>query len=87
MLCTTRRRQDSTGTHTPPLRAPARGVDNGSGQQRNGTTANDRDNGAGTGMDGEARMTTMATSTPPPRAAVRGVETSKWHGEAGERAQ
>jgi hypothetical protein len=28
-------------------------------------TADNRDNGAGTGMDGEAKMMTMATSTPP----------------------
>jgi hypothetical protein len=76
MLFTTRRRQDSTHAHTPLLRAPARGVDNGSGQRQNGTMANDG-NGVGTGMDGEAKTTTTATSTPPLRAAARRVEEAR----------
>ena len=80
MLFTMRRRQDSTPTPMPPLRAPACGVDNGSGQQQNGTMADDRDNGAGPGVDSEAKMM-AATSTPPPQAAARGVEMSNWHGE------
>src|ERR1700676_1151743 len=74
MLFTTRRRQDGTPTTAPPLRAPARGVDDGSGQQQNRATSDDRGNGAGA-RDGEAK-TTMAFSTPPLRAAVRGVETA-----------
>lgn len=74
MLFTTRRRQDGTATTTPLLRAPARGVDDGSGQQQNRVTSDNRGNGAGT-RDGEAKTTT-ATSSPPPRAAVRGVETA-----------
>ena len=74
MLFTTRQHQDGTPTTTPSLRAPARGVDDGSGQQQNRATSDDRGNGAGT-RDCEAKTTT-ATSTPPPRAAVRGVETT-----------
>ena len=73
MLFTMRRCQDSTPTMTPPLQAPARGVDDGSGQQQNRATSDNRSNRAGT-RDGEAK-TTMATSTPLRRAAVRGVET------------
>ena len=73
MLFTTRH-QDGTPTMMPLLQAPARGVNDGSGQQQNRATSDDRGNGAGT-RDGEAK-TMMATSTPPPRAAVRGVETA-----------
>ena len=74
MLFTTRQRQDGTPTTTPSLQAPACGVDDGSGQQQNGVTSDNRGNGAGT-RNGEAKMP-MATSTPSPRAAVRGVETT-----------
>ena len=74
MLFTMRWRQDATPTMAPPLRAPAHGVDGGSGQQQNRATSDDRGNGART-RNGEAK-TTMATSTPPLRAAVRGVETA-----------
>ena len=74
MLFTTRWCQDGTPTMMPPLRAPAHGVDDGSGQQQNRATSDNRGNGAGT-RDGEAKAT-MATSTPPPRAAVCGVETT-----------
>ena len=45
MLFTTRRCQDGTPTPTPPLRAPARGVDNGSGQQQAGLRAYGRRQG------------------------------------------
>ena len=64
MLFTTRQHQDSTPTTTPSLQAPARGVDDGSGQQQNRATSDDRGNGAGT-RDGDAKMTT-ASSTPLP---------------------
>jgi hypothetical protein len=64
MLFTMRQCQDGTPTMMPPLRAPARGVDDGSGQQQNRATSDDRGNGAGT-RDGKAKMM-MATSTPLP---------------------
>ena len=41
---------------------------------------NDKDNGTGTGMDGEAK-TMIATCTLLPWAAAHGVEMSNWHGK------
>ena len=52
-------------THTPPLWASARGIDNGSGQWWLMT---------GTGTDSEAEMMTTATSTPLLQAAGRNDE-------------
>ena len=62
MLFTTRQCQDGTPTMTPPLRAPARGVDDAMMDQNNNkqVTSDDRRNGAGT-RDGEAKTMT-ATS-------------------------
>ena len=74
MLFTTRQCQDSTPTMTPLLWAPACGVDDGSGQQQNGVTSDDRGNRAGT-RNSKAKMP-MATSTPSLWAAVCRVETT-----------
>ena len=74
MLFTTRQHQDGTPTTTSSVQAPAHGMDDGSGQQQNRATSDDRGNGAGT-KDGKAKMT-MATSTPLPQAAVHRVETT-----------
>jgi len=62
MLFTTRWHKDSTPTPMPPLQAPVHGVDNGPGEQQNRTMADDRDNGAGTGVDGKAKMTIATRS-------------------------
>jgi hypothetical protein len=78
-LFTTRRCQDSTRTHTPPLRAPVRGVDNGLGQRlgqrpMTGTMVQEQ----GWGVTQRRRQRLPAPRPNPATASTaRGVETSK----------
>ena len=78
MLFTTRQCQDGTPTMTPPLRAPARGVDDAMMDQNNNkqVTSDDRRNGAGS-RDGEAKTMT-ATSIHCHQITTRHDQNGTW---------